>query len=176
LNALLTLHRSPSAGFDQPFEMLAACHERVERMLCLLERLAQHLPAHGADEQAQAAARDLIRYFDQAAPQHHQDEELHVLPALRQAGHGALAERLHAEHMQMAQAWKTMREGLAAVGRGTLALGGADLADQTSGFAALYRAHVATEDTEAYPLVASSADATVQALMGAEMAARRGLR
>ena len=30
------LFHSPSAGFDAPFEMLSACHERVERTLRLL--------------------------------------------------------------------------------------------------------------------------------------------
>lgn len=33
----LILHAAPAAGFDQPFEMLQACHERVGRMLVLLE-------------------------------------------------------------------------------------------------------------------------------------------
>ena len=27
----LTLHAAPGAGFEAPFEMLAACHERVAR-------------------------------------------------------------------------------------------------------------------------------------------------
>ena len=29
-------HRAPGAGFEAPFEMLDACHERVHRMLALL--------------------------------------------------------------------------------------------------------------------------------------------
>jgi hypothetical protein len=45
----LTLHASPAAGFDEPFEMLAGCHDRVQRMVDLLERLAGHLPRHGCD-------------------------------------------------------------------------------------------------------------------------------
>ena len=40
---------SPGAGFEQPFEMLAACHERVVRMLELMAKLLRPLPAHGAD-------------------------------------------------------------------------------------------------------------------------------
>ena len=31
-------HRSPSVGYEEPFEMLDACHERVQRMLSLLGR------------------------------------------------------------------------------------------------------------------------------------------
>ena len=108
----LLLHRAPGAGFEQPFEMLGACHERVERMLALLERLAQHLPQHGADEQAAGAARDVMRYFDQAAPLHHEDEERHVFPALRASGRpelAALAARLHEDHERMAAAWAALR-------------------------------------------------------------------
>ena len=80
----LVLHAAPAAGFDEPFEMLAACHERVQRMLRLLRRLAAHLGEHGADAQAAQAAVDVMRYFDEAAPRHHDDEELHVLPRLRE--------------------------------------------------------------------------------------------
>ena len=79
---LASLVASPAAGFEQPFEMLVACHERVHRMLALLGRLREHLHGHGPDTQAQQAARDVMRYFDQAAPLHHQDEELHVFPPL----------------------------------------------------------------------------------------------
>lgn len=90
MNATLTLHRSPSAGFNEPFEMLDACHERVGRMLALLQRLREHLEGGRADEPARQAARDVMRYFDLAAPHHHQDEETHVFPALLASGDAAL--------------------------------------------------------------------------------------
>ena len=79
----LTLHVGPAAGFDQPFEMLAACHERAARMLDLLARLLPHLASQGCDEQARQAARDVMRYFDLAGPAHHEDEERHVFPLLQ---------------------------------------------------------------------------------------------
>jgi hypothetical protein len=75
-------HRSPSVGFEAPFEMLSACHERVERMLALLIKLRHHLSAHGWDDQAAKAATDVMRYFELAAPHHHLDEEMHVFPAI----------------------------------------------------------------------------------------------
>jgi len=43
---MASLLATPAVGFEQPFEMLAACHERVNRMLALLERLREHLPGH----------------------------------------------------------------------------------------------------------------------------------
>src|ERR1700748_365943 len=69
-------------SFEEPFEMLHACHQRMERMLALLRKLRSHMRASGADEEVRQAARDVMRYFDKAAPQHHRDEELHVFPTL----------------------------------------------------------------------------------------------
>ena len=40
--AMLPGHSAPAAGFEEPFEMLATCHERVERMLALQVKLQQH--------------------------------------------------------------------------------------------------------------------------------------
>ena len=58
---------APAVGFEQPFAMLEACHERVQRTLTLLQRLRAHVREHGADVPAQQAARDVLRYFDIAA-------------------------------------------------------------------------------------------------------------
>ena len=53
-------HASPDAGFEAPFELLTACHERVHRMLRLLDRLQAHLAEKGWDTQAaEAAGREL---------------------------------------------------------------------------------------------------------------------
>jgi len=167
------LHAAPAAGFDAPFDMLAACHDRVERSLALLERLAAHLPAHGADAAARDAARDVLRYFDLAAPHHHQDEERHVLPALRAAGQGGLADRVVAEHAALVTAWAALRPGLQAL---------ADSAtmpdpqrDGWAAFCAAYRTHAAFEDTQVFAPARVLLDAAAQAAMGREMAARRGV-
>lgn len=170
------LHPSPGAGFDEPFAMLAACHERIERMLQLLERLAAHLPAHGCDQQAVDAARDLMRYFDLAAPAHHEDEERHVLPALRAAGDDAFAAQLEQEHREMRRRWTELRRRLALVAEGSwcdAAL--ADGFDSWHQFATLYRAHAAAEDEHAFAPVQAMLDAEAQREMGREMAQRRGL-
>ncbi len=103
----LILHRTVAVGFDQPFEMLHECHGRVERMVVLLERLTAHLDQSGHDDQAAQAARDVMRYFDLAGPAHHQDEELHLFPLLRERGEPALAgvvERLQRDHVAMGEA------------------------------------------------------------------------
>jgi len=173
----LALHRAPAAGFDEPFAMLDACHERVERMLGLLERLAAHLAQHGADAQAASAARDVMRYFDQAAPKHHEDEELHVLPALRATGRpelAALAARLHDDHERMSAAWSALRLTLSEVEQGRWPRGGTF--DAVAPFAAAYRTHIAAENEQAYPRACERIVGAVREAMGREMAARRGVR
>jgi|GEM_PF-2722120 len=72
-------------AFDDPLGMLLACHRRIERQLATLARLQRHLPEHGCDVDARAAARGILRYFDTAAPSHHADEEVSVFPRLRGA-------------------------------------------------------------------------------------------
>ena len=79
----MTLLKAPAASFDEPLEMLAACHERIEAQLGTLERLAQHLPRHGCDADARSAAAAVVRYFDTAGMLHHQDEDEDLFPLLR---------------------------------------------------------------------------------------------
>jgi hemerythrin-like domain-containing protein len=175
MSSPLTLHAAPAAGFDQPFEMLEACHERVQRMLKLLERLAEHLPVHGCDAQAADAARDVMRYFDTAAPAHHEDEERHVLPLLRAAGDEAFAAQIEQEHHELHRQWAALRRTLAEVAAGTwVSAGPADFIPWQQ-YAALYRAHAAAEEAIAFPAARAALDADAQRAMGREMAGRRGV-
>jgi hemerythrin-like domain-containing protein len=163
------LNSSPAVGFEQPYEMLGACHDRVERSLALLLRLAAHLQTQGADSQARDAARDVLRYFDIAAPHHHEDEERHVVPRLRALGEAALAELLLQEHRDMQAAYQRLRPGLLAL-RDAAEL--PDTADWPA-FATLYRAHIELEETRIYPATRDGLSATQLAAMGEEMAGRR---
>jgi hemerythrin-like domain-containing protein len=168
----------PAPGFEQPFEMLEACHERVQRMLALLQRLREHLPGHGADTNAQQAARDVMRYFDQAAPQHHRDEELHVFPPLLAQGDPAtlvLVGRLRQDHLQMEARWAGARKVLDAVASGVLDALAPEHEAALDAFAGLYADHIAAEEQLAYPAAAALLDAQALAAMGEEMMRRRGV-
>jgi hemerythrin-like domain-containing protein len=171
-----TLVAAPASGFDQPFEMLSACHERVQRTLALLLRLGEHLHRHGADTQAASAAQAVMRYFDVAGPAHHDDEERHVLPWLAAHGRSALAERLHVDHERMAADWAGVRAALAevAAGRWDRDAAATTLAGWEA-FARFYAAHIEAEETQAYPPAAAAFDPAARDAMGREMAARRGV-
>jgi hemerythrin-like domain-containing protein len=172
----IPFQRAPAAGFEQPFEMLQACHERVDRMLRLLRRLRAHLQTVGCDEQAHQAAVDVMRYFDQAAPAHHEDEERHVFPALRAAGlHLETVDRLQREHAEMAELWLRTRELLLRASQGPWEPYTPDEDGVLEQVAALYEWHIAAENELVFPTAARQLDAAAQAAMGEEMARRRGV-
>jgi len=167
------LFSAPAAGFDQPFEMLAGCHDRVCRSLALLQRLVDHLRTNGADGQARSAADDVLRYFDIAGPQHHLDEEKHVLPLLEASGDAALidaAHRLRADHRQLDVQWQTLRALLVALNDVEA------LAREADAFVALYDTHLPLEDELVFPAARRLMPAHGLDAMGREMAVRRGVR
>jgi hemerythrin-like domain-containing protein len=171
------LNAPPAAGFDQPFELLAACHDRVRRSLDLLQRLIAHARRHGADDQAVSAARDVLRYFDIAAPLHHEDEERHLLPLLRASGEPALvqaAERMAADHAQFAVQWASLAAMLRELSEGREP--GLDaLQAAADAFCRLHDSHLALEDDIAFPAAAARAGEPERCAMSADMAARRGV-
>lgn len=178
---MLPGHSAPAAGFEAPFEMLATCHERIGRMLRLQAKLQQHLQDKGCDEPARQAARDVMRYFDLAAPLHHQDEELHVFAPLLagpDAALRALATRLTQDHRLMDIAWPQARLTLAAIAdspdASMLPLSAAQTAalDQ---FAALNQQHLVSEDSIAYPAAQAALSAAALHTMSEDMMQRRGV-
>lgn len=171
---------SPGAGFDQPFDMLGACHDRVRRTLDLLRRLREYLPDKGCDDSARQAARDVLRYFDIAAPLHHEDEELHVFPVLlAQPGGGSLTplvRQLQRDHVLMAECWAQARGALQAMADGQLAAFTPGHETAFDRFSACYADHLRHEDDSIYPAARALLDLGAQSAMGQEMARRRGVR
>jgi iron-sulfur cluster repair protein YtfE (RIC family) len=160
------------AEADGALALIAACHGRMRRQLDTLLRLARHLPAHGHDEDAQAAARTLLRYFDTAGALHHQDEESSLLPRVRERAPEAatLDARLRKEHRALALRWRELRpllSGIAAAQRAALP------PKLALDFGERYRAHMAIEEEALFPLAARVLDADATAAIGREMAARR---
>jgi hemerythrin-like domain-containing protein len=167
---------SPAVGFEQPFEMLAACHERVQRSLDLLTRLIAHVRTQGHDAQSQSAARDVLRYFDLAAPQHHLDEERHVFPRL--LAHGSvhekvLVQRLQTEHREMETLWAQLRPALQSWSTAHEPAPLAELEPKAQRYTALYEQHLQDENTVVFPAAQARTPEQELTAMGTEMQARR---
>ena len=174
------LFLSPAAGLDEPLDMLHACHARVRRTLGLLARLGEHLAAQGLTAQAEQAIADVLRYFDVAAPLHHEDEELHVFPLLRKTGHAALADALQAEHVQMAGIWQQVRADLQAWQAPDQEAATATalplMRARWAHFIAFYSRHLQAEEAAAFPEAQRHLAPKARLLMGQDMARRRGAR
>lgn len=169
--------RTPAVGFEQPFEMLEACHERVQRSLELLGRLITHVVARGHDAQSRSAAHDVLRYFELAAPHHHEDEERHVFARLLidgDAAQVAAVQRLRDDHRRMAELWARLRPVLEAWATDDAAgaAGEAFIADAQA-FRTLYAAHIPVEEGLVFPAARARCDDAALAAMGAEMQSRR---
>ena len=162
-------------GFDRPLEVLEACHGRIAKQCDTLDKLLAHLPAYGADTQAQQAAHAVLAYFDTAAVNHHDDEERNLFPLLEQAGApGAcdLVETLTLEHDELALLWRRLRVALQLI-----EAGGTDKLDETLArrFIGLNRSHLEFENIHVLPLARQVLDAAHVERLGRAMAARRGV-
>jgi hemerythrin-like domain-containing protein len=171
--------RAPDAGFEQPFALLDACHERMRRSLDLLHRLVEHLQTVGHDADARSAAHDVWRYFELAAPAHHADEELHVLPRLQRSGDlwlADLARRLQADHDAMRDVWAQLGPLLREVHESVSALSASSLDAlhaHTGQFVAIHERHLRLEDNFALPAVRERMRPEELTAMGREMQQRR---
>ena len=170
------------SSYEQPFALLEACHERVERSLQLLVRLCQHLKVQGLDGSARDAARDILRYFDIAAPLPHEDEERHVFPVLEQRDDEALLElcaRLRDDHQRIHAQWQVLRtllRQLDALPDGALpVLQQAMLGRAADAFVDLHKDHLQLENQRVFPSAQQGLSTAQQQAMGEEMAGRRGL-
>lgn len=171
--------RNAQAGFDAPFAMLQACHERMQLMLQSLDRLVLHLGVQGRDDSARAVAHDVWRYFDIAAPAHHADEETYILPVLEASGEPVLmtaARQIRADHVALDDIWKELGALLQTLADATATWHASmlpDLQRLADAFVTLHDRHVPLEDGLAFPAAQARIDDVSQRAIGAEMAARR---
>ena len=166
-----------AVGFDTPFEMLEACHERVQRTLALQQRLCEHVQTQGCDASVQDAARDVLRYFDIAAPLHHEDEERHVFPVLQAHQDPQIKDavaRLQQDHMAMAQRWALARQVLLALAEGRVTKFSVEQGAALAAFATGYAEHIELEEHLIYPAARASMSKAALEAMAKDMRKRRG--
>ena len=159
--------------------MLAACHLRIRHQCATLRRLADHLPVHGSDEQAQQAAAAVLRYFDTAAVHHHADEEENLFPALLESVAGSdpvcireLIYTLEREHRRLDAVWRRLRKVLIDIADGQHAVLDPS---QVDSFIEAYECHIELEEADLLPLADRLLDRHQINALGLAMRSRRGL-
>jgi hemerythrin-like domain-containing protein len=172
--------QSPAVGYDEPFEMLIVCHERVQRMLDLLDRARMHALTKGCDANLNSAFTDVMRYFDLAAPQHHLDEELHVFPIVLAKGNQSQKELvavLIQDHETMAHLWQSVRSILSEVLQTPRDLPVFSHRDNAliDDFRNAYAKHISNEELSIYPASTEYMTQNDFASMSEEMKVRRGV-
>jgi pyridoxamine 5'-phosphate oxidase len=175
------MHTLPDSapGFDQPIAVLKHCHDRIRKQLATLDKLLPHLAAHGADLQAQQAAAAVIKYFEKAAPLHHEDEEQDLFPLLQANAEGEdalllgrLGPQILDEHRQMDAMWQGLHEQLRAIADASAAtLRESDVRR----FAETYHAHMEREEGQIAPMAKRLFSAAQMAQLGQAMQQRRGI-
>ena len=180
---MVTLGAKPDHGFDEPLGLLSDCHRRMERFLDVLMHVCINRTGSELHADEREALQRATEYFRVAAPRHTQDEEESLFPRLRACNDprvpGALAEmqrleadheaadRRHAEVDQLVQRWLE-RDRLEQSEIDALSGALAELQE-------LYRAHIAVEDGQIFPLAANVLTSEQVCSLGYEMAKRRGL-
>jgi pyridoxamine 5'-phosphate oxidase len=166
-------------GFDQPIAVLKHCHDRIRKQLRTLQRLAAHLPESGADVDAKQAANAVMRYFNNGAVNHHEDEERDLLPMLKATAKGEDAELLQAlmppilqEHQQMDAVWQSLSERLKAIAAGTSA---SLSAEDVNRFSEMYLAHMEKEEAHIAPMAKRIFSDAQMAQLGDAMRCRRNI-
>lgn len=198
-----TSRATPIPGFRplpddaDPLGQLDACHDRMQRQLKTLQRLLERQADAGrasVDDEVRAAAAAVRKYFDEAAPRHHRDEEKDLFPAVIEAMAGSdavcikgIVQRLSAEHGQLEQAWQALRPTLVALAEpaevasedsceGSDESGGSPWlldAGQVDRFIAVHRSHLAIEDDELMPMARRLLSDDQIAQIGRAMRSRR---
>lgn len=180
----ITIGAKPESDFTDPVGMLGDCHRRIERFLNVLAAVAFKEKGGPLTEQQRTALQTSLRYFHESAPKHTADEEESLFPRLRRVDHTGLqailtridsleqdhecAERAHQEVDRLVQTW---------LSSGHLPTEQASrLSTVLDQLVRLYRRHIAIEDTEVFPFAVSVLRPSDRESVGAEMAARRGMR
>lgn len=169
------------AGFDEPLEMLTGCHRRIERQLETLKRLRAHVEARGIDAEAATAAQSILKYFEEAASNHLDDEEADLFPMIERRINDpgeslrfrAFRESLEADHRKLEAAWARLRKPLEGIADGlTRALPSQDV----HAFVEAYAHHIAAEEGTLKEFVDRWLDDGDRQMLGRAMAARRGVQ
>lgn len=170
---MLKIPNLPTPSFDEPVALLRACHMKMLLNATTLEKLATHIQSNGVDDQAIDAASNIRRYFNEAAPLHHQDEEKDLFPLLLTLApelKGTICE-LNSEHQDLEESWQVLDELLADLN----AIEDIDaFAELAQAFGQAYRDHIKEEEAEILMPIDGKLNEQQLAQLGKAMAARRG--
>ena len=142
---MLITPQTAAPSWDEPIEMLLACHGKVKKFCHQLTLLPDYLTHNGLDQSALTTIHQILTYFNKAAPLHHEDEELDFFPALlRFTPHAKdSVDELLRQHQSLHSAWEALRRQLNSIMAGETLILSNSLVHM---FVAGYERHMALEE------------------------------
>jgi hemerythrin-like domain-containing protein len=179
----ITIGKKPESSFADPLGLLSDCHRRIERFLGLLITVTTDARGGALSDEQREALAAAGRYFREAAPKHIEDEERSLFPRMRESRdarvRAALAtikeleedhvvlDRGHIEVDTLVERW---------MDDGSLPMTDAQrLVTVLEELRSIYERHIEIEDHDVFPLAGQVLNQAAIAVLGREMAARRGL-
>ena len=145
LQNLTPLSPQAFASWAEPIEMLYACHSKVKNFCRQLRMLPDYLAQHGCNQAVKNDVQQILNYFNQSAPLHHDDEEQDFFPALiakLPEAEQAVA-TLESQHQALHQNWADLAKQLTELLDGARQTIDADLVQR---FTDGYAEHIAIEE------------------------------
>lgn len=170
---MINLEPQQFASWEQPIDMLYACHNRVKSFCRQLSILPEYLAKNGVNQAVKNDVQQILTYFNLAAPLHHDDEEKDFFPALLKYAPQAQKniDELEQQHVVLHSNWDNLSEKLALLLKGEIEQIDSELIQQ---FIAGYDVHIALEEP-LFELGKQYIPQTELDAMGKIMAARRKL-
>jgi hemerythrin-like domain-containing protein len=164
--------------FHAPLDIIDGFHEAMRRNARALCAIADACEAPGFPSAAERErAREILRCFDEAAFEHHRDEEedlfpalVHVVPSTELNAVRSLVFRLRRDHRRLEALWAPLSRMVAAIAQGhRVPLVPAHAAE----FCVTLERHLDHEDAELLPLARRVMDQRRAQRMAERMARRR---
>ncbi|MDH2998659.1 hypothetical protein A1D22_02520 [Pasteurellaceae bacterium LFhippo2] len=142
---MLNLEPQQFVTWEEPIDMLYACHGRVKSFCRQLSILPDYLEKNGVNQAVKNDVQQILNYFNQAAPLHHDDEEKDFFPALVAQLPEAQKEidLLESQHIHLHSNWDKLSAQLVALLNGERDNVDRELIKQ---FIAGYDEHIAIEE------------------------------
>lgn len=142
---MLNLEPQKFVTWDEPIEMLYACHGKVKNFCRQLQLLPDYLDKNGVNQAVKNDVQQILNYFNQSAPLHHDDEEKDFFPALIKQRPEAQTDvdLLEAQHIELHRNWDELSAQLVALLNGEIQHIDRELIKR---FVAGYDQHIAIEE------------------------------
>lgn len=160
---------------DDGFIALDACHRRILAVVATLEDLVEDLDREGPSAASSATAASIADFLSGEARAHHVHEESFVFPALVRFSDPAIddaIERLHEDHDRIEEAWMELEPHVQAIATGYGSCDMDVLKDGVPQLAALFREHIALEESLIYPAARARLGAAERRSIGRRLAGR----